>query len=192
MNEETKKVRIVKLKTGEIKEIPIPTSTGGVKMKTTLFFPAVDSHYEDDPDKAWVPMSSEWKLEDTIQHIFPRHKSKRYYDMALELIQFIFQTDPINGVDSSQIEEWRKAKKYAIGTLHSIIIPKLIDFGILKRRFLNPSGEKAKQGKRIVLYPTTLFSTHLHRLAETYEKILDRAKQDYEVKKKQQLNIVSV
>jgi len=189
---EEKKFRTIKLKDGSTKEIPIPVSTGGVKMKTTLFFPAVDSHYEDDPNKAWVPMSSEWKLSDVLHHIFPRHKSKRYYDMALELIQFIFQTDPINGIDSSQIEQWRKEKNYAIGTLHSITIPKLIDFGFLKRRFLNPSGEKARQGKRVVLFPTTLFSTHLHKLAETYEKILDRAKQDYEAKKKQQLNTVSI
>ena len=184
--QKAKKVRIVKLKSGGTIEIPIPTSTGGVKMKATLYFPPVDSHYEDDPDKSWVPMSAEWKLEDTVHHIFPKHKSQRYYEMALELIRFIFQTNPIEGVDSSQIESWRKDRRYAIGTLHSITIPKLIDFGVLKRRFVNPSGLKAKQGRRIILYPTTLFSTHLHKLAETYEKALDRAKQDYQVRRKQQ------
>jgi predicted transcriptional regulator len=143
----------------EIKERKI--ASRGIPSKEVLWFPPIEK---------WKNIDEKWRLEDIVQFIYPKEYQKKYNEITIKFLDFLLKK-PM-GVNGTEVSEWIKNNKVSKATFYNIIVPHLVDIGIIKRRRIY--GEK---GRKTILMTSEIFSNFLKKLSETWLEILKENKE---------------
>lgn len=150
-------------------------SSRGIKSKEALYLPRHDGKFI--ADKGGLDKNIIWGVEDVIDFIFPKIYQPKYNEIAVKFINFVLEHEKIG---KEEITKFLKDSNYSRATLENEIIPKMVNFGLLKRE-----REQAKFGKSryLVLSDSLTFSNYLERIASAWSMIVLTARQKRKVKK---------
>ncbi len=130
---------------------------------------------------AKLPMSvgARWELEDLLKLVFPPQYKRSQYEVALKLVAFLGEREPVDG---DQLAAWQEQHKIANSTLRNLVIPRLISSGLVARERRNPTGQTEKDKRHhMVLRLSKRFGESLQHIGSQWNSLVET----WKVKQKQ-------
>ncbi|MCW1296804.1 MAG: hypothetical protein OH319_03935 [Candidatus Parvarchaeota archaeon] len=138
----------------------------GIPSKECFWFPAIEK---------WKEIDKKWELIDIVQHIYPKEYQKQYNEITFKFLSFLLE-NPF-GIDGGKVSEWIKHNNISKATFYNVIIPHLVDIGIIKRRRMYGEG-----GRKTIITTSEIFSNFLRKIADSWTDVLNERKKEGETK----------
>ncbi|MFN3527488.1 MAG: hypothetical protein ACK4YO_00070 [Candidatus Altarchaeaceae archaeon] len=152
---------------------PKPILSRGIPSKESLFLPKHDGKIIN--SKGGLNENIIWDVEDVIDFIFPKIYQPRYHEISVKFVEFLLKEGKLN---SEKISKFLKDNNFSKATLENIIIPKLVNFGLIKRE--REQTMKGK-GRKLILSDSLVFSHYLERISKAWSMIVLTARQKRKV-----------
>ncbi len=146
----------------------------GIKSRNALYLPPHDGKFIS--DKGGFDKNIIWNIEDIVDFIFPKIYQPKYNEIGIKFLNFVLTYEKIG---KEEISKFLKENNYSRSTLENKIIPKLVDFGLLKRE-REPS--KSGKGRYLVLSDSLTFSNYLEKISSAWSMIVLTARQKRRIK----------